>query len=160
SDGTRILEGVAEIEAPTTTIVLAEQQLPLLLVDEHDHFGKLVERCRVLPPMLIAVVAPDDDNSLGGALLAKREGLIEPIFVGSRSKIMKAADALGADISGIAIVDVDNHSDAAARAVAMVHAKEVRAVMKGNVHSDDLLAQIVKRDGGLRTSRRISHVFV
>lgn len=160
SDGTKILEGVAEVEAPTTTVVLTDQQLPMLLVAEHDHFSGLVERCRALPPMPIAVVAPDDENSLGGALLAKREGLIVPIFIGSRSKIMKAADAMGADVSDIQIIDVESHTEAAARAVAMVHAKDVRTIMKGNVHSDELLGQIVKRDGGLRTSRRISHVFV
>jgi phosphotransacetylase/acyl dehydratase len=160
ADGTRILEGVAEVAAPAATIVLQDQHLPLLLVDEHDHFGALVERCRALPPMPMAVVAPDDPNSLGGALLSRREGLIAPVFIGSRSKIMKAADAAGVDISDIAIVDVESHADAAAKAIAMVHAREVRAVMKGNVHSDDLLAHVVKREGGLRTSRRISHVFV
>src|SRR5262249_25954299 len=113
-----------------------------------------------LPPMPMAVVAPDDENSLGGALLSRAKGLIEPVFIGSRAKIMKAADAAGADISGITIIDVESHTEAAARAVAMVHSKEVRAVMKGNVHSDELLAQVVKREGGLRTSRRLSHVFV
>jgi phosphotransacetylase/acyl dehydratase len=160
SDGTLLLEGVAEIEAPATTIVLKDRQLPMLLIDEHDHFAALAARCRSLPPMPTAVVCPDDENSLGGALLSQREGLITPIFIGARNRIMKAADAAGADISGIALIDIADHSDAAARAVAMVNQKEARAVMKGNVHSDELLAQIVKKDGGLRTSRRMSHVFV
>jgi len=160
SDGTPVLEGIAEVDAPTTTIVLKDQQLPMLLVDQHDHFGALVARCRGLPPMPTAVVCPDDDNSLAGALLSKREGLITPVFIGSRGRILKSADAAGEDISDIAIVDVDDHEAAAARAVAMVNAKEARAVMKGNIHSDALLAQIVRKDGGLRTSRRISHVFV
>jgi phosphate butyryltransferase len=106
------------------------------------------------------VVCPDDANSLGGALLSKREGLIEPYFIGARHKILKAADVAAVDISDIAIDEADDHSDAAARAVAMANAKQVRAVMKGNIHSDQLLAQVVKKDGGLRTSRRISHVFV
>jgi len=132
----------------------------MLLVDQHDHFGALIERCRRCPPMPTAVVAPDDDNSLGGALLAQREGLITPFFIGSRSRIMKAAETAGLDISGIAVIDIADHAEAAARAVAMTNAKEVRAVMKGNVHSDELLAQVVKKEGGLRTSRRISHVFV
>jgi phosphate butyryltransferase len=64
------------------------------------------------------------------------------------------------DISAITLLDVESHSAAAAKAVAMVHSKDVRAIMKGNVHSDELLGQVVKREGGLRTSRRISHVFV
>jgi phosphotransacetylase/acyl dehydratase len=160
ADGTLILDGVAEVEAPSMTIVLTDQQLPMLLVDQHDHFGPLVERCKRQPPMPTAVVCPDDENSLGGALLSQREGLIVPIFIGSRNRIQKAADAAGLDLGGISIVDIEEHHEAAARAVAMVHSKEVRAVMKGNVHSDELLAQVVKKDGGLRTTRRVSHVFV
>jgi phosphate butyryltransferase len=159
-DGTLILEGVAEVDAPLITVVLQEKDLPLLLLDEHDHFGKLVARCKQLPPMPTAIICPDDKNSLGGALLSQREGLITPVFVGSRTKILKAADDAGADVSGIVLIDIADHSEAAARAIAMVHSREVRAVMKGNVHSDELLAQVVKKEGGLRTSRRISHVFV
>ena len=136
---------------PTATIVLKDHQLPMLLVDEHDHFGVLVARCQRLPPMPTAVVCPDDANSLGGALLSLREGLIAPFLVGSRDRILKAAEAAGRDVSDFIIIDIEDHSEAATRAVAMVNAKEVRAVMKGNVHSDELLAQVVKKDGGLRT---------
>jgi phosphotransacetylase/acyl dehydratase len=158
--GETVLEGEAEVDAPLHTVVLADKQLPLLLVDEHDHFGRLVERCRQLPPMATAVVCPDDRNSLGGALLSMREGLIAPIFIGDRAKITAAAETLDADIGGIMIIDEPDHTAAAAKAVAMVNARETRAIMKGNVHSDDLLGQIVKKEGGLRGSRRISHVFV
>jgi phosphotransacetylase/acyl dehydratase len=160
SDGTLVLEGIAEIEAPIVSIVLQKQQLPMLMLDQHDHFAALVERCRRLPPMPTAIVAPDDANSLGGALLSMAEGLIAPILIGARSKIMHAADAAGVDISALPLIDIENHSEAAARAVAMVNAREVRAIMKGNVHSDELLGQVIKKDGGLRGSRRISHVFV
>jgi phosphate butyryltransferase len=160
TDGTLILDGIAEVEAPTATIVLKDQNLPMLLVDQHDHFGVLVDRCRRLPPLPTAVVCPDDPNSLGGALLSRREGLIAPVFVGCRDRIMQAAEKGSHDISGIDIVDLAEHSEAAARAIAMVHSKDVRTVMKGNLHSDELLAHIVKKDGGLRTARRISHVFV
>lgn len=161
SDGTLVLEGIAEISCPAHTIVLEKQELPLLLLDQHDHFGALVARCRrLLPPMPTAIVCPDDANSIGGALLSMREGLIEPILIGSRDKILRAAESAGADISALQLVDIADHSAAAARAVAMIHSREARAVMKGNVHSDELLAQVVKKDGGLRGSRRISHVFV
>lgn len=160
TDGTLLLDGIAEVDAPTYTVVLKDKQLPMLLVDEHDHFGKLIDRCRQLPPMPTAIICPDDKNSLGGALLSQREGLITPIFIGDRDAIMKAADAAGEDISDIILIDIADHAEAAARAVAMANAREVRAVMKGNLHSDELLAQVVKKDGGLRTSRRISHVFV
>jgi phosphotransacetylase/acyl dehydratase len=159
ADGTIIVDGVAEVDAPSTTVVLQDKQLPMLLIDEHDHFGTLIKRCKPLAPMPTAIVCPDDKNSILGALLSQREGLIIPILIGSRSRILKAAEAAGEDLLDISIIDVEEPSDAAARAIAMVHAKEVRAVMKGNIHSDELLAQIVKKDGGLRTSRRISHVF-
>lgn len=159
ADGTLLLEGVAEVEAPKTTIILEDKHLPLLLVDEEDLFGPMIERCRSLPPMPTAVVCPDDPNSLGGALLSRQEGLIAPILIGARSAILKAAEAIEADLSGIEIVDIADHIDAAAHAVALVHQKVVRAVMKGNLHTDDLLGQVVKKDGGLRTARRISHVF-
>lgn len=159
-DGVLILEGIAEVEAPAETIVLESHELPLLMLDQHDHFGALVARCRRLPPMPTAIVAPDDANSLGGALLSMREGLIEPILIGSREGILRAADGLEADLSGLRLVDVADHTEAARQAVAMVNAREARAVMKGNVHSDELLAQVVKKDGGLRGTRRISHVFV
>jgi phosphotransacetylase/acyl dehydratase len=158
--GEVILRGVAEVDAPLITVVLKDKQLPMLLVDEHDHFGLLVARCRQLPPTRTAIVCPDDKNSLGGAILSAKEGLIEPILIGDKAKIRKAADTAEADISAFELIDIADHSEAAARAVAMVGAKEARAIMKGNVHSDELLAQIVKKDGGLRTSRRISHVFV
>ncbi|MGL5137274.1 MAG: bifunctional enoyl-CoA hydratase/phosphate acetyltransferase, partial [Beijerinckiaceae bacterium] len=158
--GDVILRGVAAVDAPLITVVLKDRQLPMLLVDEHDHFGALIERCRQLPPMRTAIVCPDDKNSIGGAVLSAREGLIVPILIGDRAKILKAADAAEADISGFELIDIADHTDAAARAVAMIGTREARAVMKGNVHSDELLAQIVKKEGGLRTSRRVSHVFV
>ena len=159
SEGVLILEGFGEVDAPAITILLQDKQLPLLMLDQHDHFGALISRCMQLPPMPTAVVCPDDRNALGGAMLSMREGLINPVFVGNRARIEAAAEALEADITGIMLIDIDDHSEAAAKAIAMVHAREVRAVMKGNIHSDELLAQIVKKDGGLRTSRRISHVF-
>jgi len=160
ADGTLVVEGTAEVEAPTESVRMEARELPDLILDEHDHFARLIDLARTLPPLPTAVVCPDDRNSLGGAALAAREGLIAPILVGNAAAIRKAAEALAIDCSGWTTVDVAEPGQAAARAVAMVHAGEVRAVMKGNLHSDELLAQVVKKDGGLRTSRRISHVFV
>lgn len=160
SDGTLVLEGDAVVSAPLTTVTTAGKNLPQLIIDQHDHFGVLIARCKSVPPMRTAVVCPDDKNSLGGALLAYEEGLIEPIFIGAREKIVAAADSIGKSLDGIQIIDIADHIEAAHRAVAMVNAREARAVMKGNIHSDELLGQVVKKEGGLRTSRRISHVFV
>jgi phosphotransacetylase len=93
-------------------------------------------------------------------MLGMRHDLIRPIFVGRKKKIEAVAEEIGEDISGIEIVDIDNHAAAAARGVAMVHEDRVGAIMKGHLHTDELLSHVVKRDGGLRTRTRISHVFV
>ncbi|MGI6244151.1 MAG: bifunctional enoyl-CoA hydratase/phosphate acetyltransferase [Pseudochelatococcus sp.] len=159
-NGSLVAEGIAEVEAPTETIVADARELPELILDEHDHFGKLVAVAAQLPPMPTAVICPDDRNALGGAVLSARKGLIVPVLIGDRVAIEKAALDLGVDISGYKLIEIENHSAAAAKAVELVHTGEVRAVMKGNIHSDELLAQVVKKDGGLRSSRRISHTFV
>lgn len=159
-DGTLIADGVADVTAPTQTIEFDDTQLPALLVERHRHFTRLIEMARTLPPLPTAVVAPDDPSSLEGAIVAAQEGLIQPVLIGAQDRIRKTAETLQADISNLELIDIENESDAAARAVAMVHEGNVRAVMKGHLHTEDLLHHIVKRDGGLRTKRRISHVFV
>jgi phosphotransacetylase/acyl dehydratase len=159
SAGTLVCDGVAEVEAPREPIVTPARELPDLILDNADHFAVLLKRATRCAPMATAVVCPDDHNALGGAILSAREGLIRPILIGSAAKIRAAADALEADISAFELVDIPEHRAAAAKAVALVHAREAAAVMKGNLHSDELLAEVVKKDGGLRTGRRLSHVF-
>ena len=157
--GQLVCEGVAEIEAPRETIVTQTRDLPALIVDEKDHFAHLVALAAQLPPLATVVVCPEDHNSLSGAVLSAQKGLIRPLLVGDETRIRRAADALGADISGWPIANETDHRAAAALAVAMVLRGEAAAIMKGAIHSDDLLAEIVKKDGGLRTHGRISHVF-
>jgi len=113
-----------------------------------------------LPALPTAVVAPEEANSLGGALLAAEHTIIRPILIGDRAKIVAAGAEIGADLSGIEIVDEPNHVMAAGRAVAMIHEGRAQALMKGHLHTDKLLGQVVKRDGGLRIGRRLSHVFI
>ncbi|NBN64668.1 bifunctional enoyl-CoA hydratase/phosphate acetyltransferase [Microvirga tunisiensis] len=160
ADGTPVADGLAEVTAPDQTITFDMTDLPALLVERHQHFDRLIGYARLLPSLTTAVIAPDDANSLGGALLAAREGLIRPVLIGARSRIEAAAAALHETLDGIEIIDIADESEAAARGVAMVHEGRVGAVMKGHLHTDHLLHHVVKRDGGLRTSRRISHVFV
>ena len=93
-------------------------------------------------------------------MLAAREGIIEPILIGVKAAILKAAEAAGVDVTPYRIVEASTHDEAASRAVEIVRKGEAAAIMKGNIHSDQLLAQVVKKDGGLRANRRISHVFV
>ncbi len=157
--GELVCEGTAEIEAPTVSQVTEARDLPALIVDAVDHFGPLLEKAAKLPPMKTAVVCPEDHNSLGGALLSAERGLIEPILIGHPERIKAAAKALDADISRYTIEPAADPHLAAARAVAMVLEGKADAIMKGDLHSDVLLAEVVKKDGGLRTHVRISHVF-
>ncbi len=159
-NGCLIARGLTEVDAPMTTVITAHTELPALMLDEHDHFARMIDVASQLPPMPTAVVCPDDANSLGGALLSWRRGLIVPLLVGCRAAIEEAAALAELDLDGLEIIDEPQSERAAARAVALVHEGRARALMKGNLHSDDLLAQVVRKEGGLRAGRRISHVFV
>jgi len=159
ADGSLACEGVAQVAAPLERILVEPEDLPPILLDRHEHFAELIERAAGLPPLATAVVWPDDRNSLSGAVLAARRGLIVPTLIGARIGIAKAASEAGLDISAFTIVEASDPHDASARAVDMVLRGEAQGIMKGNVHSDALLAEVVKKEGGLRGSRRISHVF-
>ncbi|MDM0045733.1 phosphate acetyltransferase [Variovorax dokdonensis] len=126
----------------------------------HPHYDRLIETVRQLPPLRVAVVHPTNDVALGAALDAARMGLIHPVLVGPRAKIEAAAKESGLSIDGLTLVDAPHSHAAAAAAVAMAAGGEVDAIMKGSLHTDELMAAVVRRDGGLRTSRRISHCFV
>jgi len=159
SDGSMACEGVAEVAAPLESIETPPEELPPLLLGRHENFDQLIQRASGLPPLATAVVCPDDKNSLGGAVLSAKHGLIAPILVGARAGIQKAADEAGVDLSPYKIVEADDAEEACARAVELVVRGEAQALMKGNVHSDALLAAVLKKDGGLRGTRRITHVF-
>ena len=130
-----------------------------MIVDAVDHFAKLIAKARELPPLRTAIVCPEDHNSLSGALLSAEAGLIDPLLIGDPARIEAAARTLGVDISRFKIIFAADAHVASAKAVAMTLAGEADAVMKGALHSDALLAEVVKKDGGLRTNRRMSHVF-
>jgi len=123
-------------------------------------YESLLERCKDLNPIPTAVAHPCDASSLSGAMEAAQEGLIEPILVGPRSKIQGAADAAGIDLKNVEVIDAAHSVAAAAKAVALLREAKAELLMKGSLHSDELLAAVVSREGGLRTGRRISHVFV
>ncbi|MBS0559847.1 MAG: bifunctional enoyl-CoA hydratase/phosphate acetyltransferase [Proteobacteria bacterium] len=158
--GQVIADGVAEVLAPTERHAADDASLPGLTVVRHRHMERLLAACAHVDPMPTAVVAPEEENALLGALAGAREKLIVPILIGDAAKIRAVAEAHGADLIGVAIVDLPSHDAAAARAVEMVNEGAVSAVMKGHLHTDALLRHVVKTQGGLRTTRRISHVFV
>ena len=120
----------------------------------------LVERARRLPQICAAIVHPCDGNSIGGALAAHELGMIEPVLIGPRRKIEAAAARVGASLEGVAIEDAPHSHAAAARAVELARAGRVQAIMKGALHTDEVMAAVVRTEGGLRTERRITHIFV
>ena len=159
-DGTLVADGSAEISPPQHRLVTDGVVIPELTLIRRGKFSRLLEACRGLPALPTAIVAPTDDNSLGGAREATREGLIEPILVGPEAQIRAEAERLGWDLAGVRIEPVADAHDAPARAVALVHEGRAEAVMKGNIHSDEVLRHVTKPEGGLRAGRRISHAFV
>jgi phosphate acetyltransferase len=129
-------------------------------VRSHEKYQKLIDVCKTLPPTPTAVAHPCDESSLRGAVDAAKIGLIAPILVGPRMRIEAVAAQHGIDIGGLAIVDAEHSHDSAAKAVALVREGKAEALMKGSLHTDELMAAVVKRDTGLRTARRVSHCFV
>jgi phosphate butyryltransferase len=154
-----IAEGQAEVFAPRRRIEMDNVQLPDLLVRRHLHFERWLAACAGLDPLPTAVVCPGEPAALQGALHARLAGLIEPVLVGHAPAIRAAAQSLQASLEGIPIIDVAHDAEAAARAVGLVHEGRVRAVMKGHLHTDTLLSAIVRREGGLRTNRRVTHIY-
>lgn len=160
ADGALIVSGTARVLAPQEKYDRDDIEVPGLLVQRHRHFDALVERAKALPPLPVAVVCPDDGNSLGGALRAAKEGLIVPLLVGDEAAIREAGVALGSDLSGFEIVGTTGDQAAAAAACRLVHEGRAGAVMKGHLHTDDLLKPMLDKAGGLRVGRRFTHVFV
>lgn len=160
TDGVTLLRGEALVQAPQVRLSFDDRDLPGLVVQRHLHFDALLERAEKLPAIAVAVVAPEEPNSLGGALLAARHGLITPILVGARDRIEAAADEVGGSLAGLEILDVADHVAAAHRAVDLVASGRAQAVMKGHLHTDDLLRAALRKENGLRAGRRFTHVFV
>ena len=158
--GGLVASGQIQVFAPPHRIEFDDEPLGEVIIDHHPHFERIVAACAGVAPTRVAVICPEDEVSLDGALSAAREGLIEPILVGRRAKIEAAAARLDVDISAFELVEAGEHHVAAAQAVAMAAAGRVGALMKGHLHTDELLRAVLARDGGLRTDRRLSHVFV
>ena len=125
-----------------------------------DKFQRLIEQCSTLPPTPTAVAHPCDESSLESAVEAARLKIIAPTLVGPAIKIRTLAESCRLDISGLPIVDVPHSHAAAAKAVELVRIGQAEALMKGSLHTDELMGEVVSMQGGMRTGRRISHCFV
>ena len=127
---------------------------------KHEKYQRLIERCDRLPPTPAAVAHPCDASSLQAAIDAAKVGLISPVLVGPTARIREVAAKLGLDIAAYPVVDAAFSHDSAEKAVELVRAGKAEALMKGSLHTDELMGAVVKRDTGLRTARRISHCFI
>ena len=156
----RIVSGSVVVEAPRTRIAYSDIATPEIVLRRNDVFARLLRQCDPLEPIPCAVAHPCDRDSLLGALEAARRGLIVPVLVGPPARIRAVAQANSADLSGIRVVATEHSHASAAAAAALARSGEVEMLMKGSLHTDELLDQIVAAQSGLRTERRVSHAFV
>jgi phosphate acetyltransferase len=158
--GEEVVSGSVTVAAPTRRVTYAEVAPPELSLRRGDAFARLFKACEGLPPVSCAVVHPCDRDSLLGPIEAARRGLIAPLLVGPEDKMQAVARAEGMDLGSYRVVAVPHSHAAAVKAVELARAGEVEALMKGSLHTDELLGAVVPSATGLRTSRRLSHVFV
>lgn len=158
--GREVITGTAEVIAPSEHIRRARTVMPAVQLQRRDNYRHLIEACAGYPAMLTGVVHPCDGASLATAVEAARMGLIIPILIGVEAKIKAAADSAQLDISAFPIMPVPHSQGAAAEGVRMARAGEVAALMKGSLHTDELMREVASCPLSLRTERRISHVYV
>ena len=160
-DGDVVISGEAEVMAPAEKLRIHRTELPEpLLADKNVRYDQLLAAAKDCPRIRMGVVHACSREVLEGALEAHRLGLIEAFLIGPVARVRGLAEKHQLDLTGMALVDVEHSHAAAAKAVEMARNGEVDALMKGSLHSDELLAEVVHANGGMRTARRISHVFV
>lgn len=159
-DDEDVILGIAEVQAPIEKIRRPRIELPDVRLGTHDRFRELMARAKEDAAITTAVVHPCDEISIRAALDAAHAGLIVPILVGPAARIHSVAQAAGLDISALRIVDTPHSHASAAAAVALVRSGEARLLMKGSLHTDELMHAVVASDSGLRTDRRLSHVYL
>lgn len=158
--GRNLVSGTVSVRAPERHLRYSDVATPEVMLRRTDNFARLLKRCEGSQPVLCAVVHPCDRDSLLGPIEAARRELIDPVLVGPEEKIRGVAEAERIDLSGYRIVSTPHSHASAEKAVAMARAGEVEALMKGSLHTDELMGAVVPSATGLRTSRRISHVFI
>jgi phosphate acetyltransferase len=158
--GAQLVSGTVTVAAPTKRVAYAEVVPPELTLRRGDSFAQLFKACEGLPAVPCAVIHPCDRDSLLGPIEAARMKLISPVLVGPPEKIRATAEQENIDIGQYEIISVPHSHAAAAKGVELARAGKVQALMKGSLHTDELLGAVVPSATGLRTARRISHVFV
>ena len=158
--GEEVIVGKAEVKAPTGKVRRPRAALPDVQLARHERYHALLAAAQGGLPVPTAVVHPCDAASIGSASEAASLGLISPTLMGPRQKIEAAAAVAGVDISSFPLIDALHSHAAAARAVELVRAGEAQLLMKGSLHTDELISAVIDADTGLRTERRISHVYL
>lgn len=159
-DGKDVITGQAEVKAPSEKICRPRIALPEVRLSTHDGYRTLMEKTAATEPVTTAVAHPCSAAAILAVAEAAEASLIAPILIGPEARIRAAAVEAGKDISAFRIVPADHSHDAAAKAVGLVRSGEARLLMKGSLHTDELMGAVVSATTGLRTERRISHAYV
>ncbi|GAB5097989.1 bifunctional enoyl-CoA hydratase/phosphate acetyltransferase [Caballeronia sp. HLA56] len=157
--GEVVLLGVATVIAPAAPIAWPSMPRPEVGVRRHYRYEAFIREARQRPSLRTAIVHPCSDDAIGAALEARDQGLLDPILIGPEPRIRAIADAAGLSLEGVDIEPVEHSHAAAARAVELGVSGKIGALMKGSLHTDELLSAVVASGSGLRTDRRISHVY-
>lgn len=154
-----LAEGTVEVRLPAEPVTLRPEARPDIILHSHRHLERLMSRAAAAPPISAAVAWPCDRDSLLGPWQAMQAGGFRPILVGPRGEMEKAAQAAGISLDGCEVVEAATPTEAAAVAARLCRDGAAQALMKGSLHTDELMAAVVAREAGLRGTRRISHVF-
>ena len=158
--GEMLVSGTAVVRAPTEKVRKKKAELPEVHFKYHDRYRELIDSCAELEPLKTAVVHPVKAHGIIAIAQAVEENLLMPVLVGPEKRIRAAAEEAEVDISNYELIDVEHSHAAAAEAVRLAACGRVQALMKGALHTDELLSALVASSGGLRTERRISHAYV
>ena len=158
--GEVVAEGCVETTTPSEKMRFALEELPKVQLRREDRFAVLLSKCEGLQAMPCAVAHPCSPDALQGAIEAAEHQLISPILVGPEARIRAVAEEARVDLTRYRLVPTEHSHESAEVAVALVRSGEARMLMKGSLHTDELLSAVVNRTNGLRTARRLSHCFV
>ncbi|MFP4080301.1 MAG: bifunctional enoyl-CoA hydratase/phosphate acetyltransferase [Ectothiorhodospira sp.] len=157
-EGHEVIEGVADVLAPTEKIRRPRTVMPRVRMAERARLHELLHAATHPEPVTMAVVHPVDTQAILGAYESARAGLIHPVLIGPEERIRAATDEAEVDISDFELVSVPHSHAAAEEAVSLTRSGRIESIMKGSLHTDELLRAVLARDSGLRTERRVSHI--
>ncbi|WP_321490031.1 bifunctional enoyl-CoA hydratase/phosphate acetyltransferase [uncultured Hyphomonas sp.] len=158
-DGETVLKGEATVIAPKDSVRVKRKNMPGIRLRRHDRYDAFIERAKASPTVRAAIVHPCSPIAIQGAVEVRDEDLLDPVLIGPRAKIEAAAEEAGVSLDGFDIIETEHSHAAATKAVEMAVSGEVSVLVKGSLHTDELLGAVIAHDSGLRTERRISHVY-